>query len=68
LQKGKADKARWLIEETTDEESSEYWTSDDADASHIRKDNNSSAEDENTLKDFFRRNAREERDFAKKAK
>ena len=65
---GGQDKAGWLIEETTTEESSTNFTSDDEEAPHIRKDANSSADEENTLKDFLRRNAREEHEIKKAAK
>ncbi len=62
------EKERWMIETSTDgEESSEYFTSNDEDAHHIRHDGGSSAEEENRLKDFLRRNAREERDLRKLA-
>ena len=56
------------MEETTTEEDSDYWSSDDYDQHHIRKDNCSSAEEENSLKDMLRRNAREERDAFKYVK
>ena len=62
------EKERWMIETETSSESSGFWTSHDEEDHHIRKDANSSAEEENTLKDFLRRNAREERDNEKKAK
>ncbi len=56
------EKERWMIETTTSEESSGFWTSHDEEDAHIRKDGGSSADEENRLKDFVRRNAREERD------
>ena len=56
-----------MIETETESESSGFWTSHDEEDAHIRKDAHSSAEEENTLKDFLRRNAREERDLHKKA-
>ena len=56
-----------MIETETESESSGFWTSHDEEDAHMRHDANSSAEDENTLKDFVRRNAREERDLHKKA-
>lgn len=61
------EKERWMIETTTSEESSGFWTSHDEDDDHIRKDGGSSAEEENRLKDFVRRNAREERDAQRAA-
>ncbi|CDW78278.1 UNKNOWN [Stylonychia lemnae] len=54
------DKVRYFIETTTEEENSDSFGSDDQDRPHLRQDGNSSADDENALKDFFRRNAREE--------
>lgn len=66
MQNGK-EKERWMIETETSSESSGFWTSHDEEDAHIRHDANSSAEEENTLKDFLRRNAREERDLHKKA-
>ena len=62
------EKERWMIETETSSESSGFWTSHDEEDAHIRKDGNSSAEEENTLKDFIRRNAKEERDLEKVAK
>ena len=59
------EKERWMIETSTEEESSDYFTSHDEEDAHIRQDQNSSAEEENRLKDFIRRNAREERDLYK---
>jgi len=56
-----------MIETTTSEESSGFWTSHDEEDEHIRKDGGSSAEEENRLKDFVRRNAREERDAQREA-
>ena len=67
MQHGK-EKERWMVETETSEESSGFWTSHDEEDAHIRKDGGSSADEENTLKDFVRRNAKEERDFEKKAK
>ena len=61
------EKERWMVETETSSESSGFWTSHDEEDAHIRKDANSSADDENTLKDFIRRNAKEERDLTKKA-
>jgi hypothetical protein len=61
------EKERWMIETSTSEESSGFWTSHDEEDDHIRKDGGSSAEEENRLKDFVRRNAREERDAQRKA-
>lgn len=62
------EKERWMIETSTEgEESSEYFTSNDEDQHHVRHDGGSSAEEENRLKDFLRRNAREERDLRKLA-
>lgn len=43
------------------EESSDYFTSNDEDQDHVRHDGGSSADEENRLKDFLRRNAKEER-------
>ena len=57
-----------MIETETSSESSGFWSSHDEEDAHIRKDQNSSADEENTLKDFLRRNAREERDMEKLAK
>ena len=62
------EKERWMVETDTSSESSGFWTSHDEEDAHIRKDANSSADEENTLKDFLRRNAREERDLEKQAK
>ena len=62
------EKERWMVETETSEESSGFWTSHDEEDAHIRKDGGSSADEENTLKDFVRRNAKEERDLEKKAK
>ena len=62
------EKERWMVETETSSESSGFWTSHDEEDAHIRKDGNSSADEENTLKDFLRRNAREERDLEKRAK
>jgi hypothetical protein len=62
------EKQRWMIETSTEgEESSDYFTSNDEDRDHIRHDGGSSAEEENRLKDFLRRNAREERAMRKNA-
>ena len=61
------EKERWMIETTTSEESSGFWTSHDEEDAHIRKDGGSSADEENRLKDFVRRNAREERDQQRQA-
>ena len=67
MDRGK-EKERWLIETSTDgEESSDYFTSGDEDRDHIRHDGGSSADEENRLKDFLRRNAREERQMRKQA-
>ena len=46
-----------MIETSTSEESSGFWTSHDEEDEHIRKDGGSSADEENRLKDFVRRNA-----------
>ena len=62
------EKERWMVETETSSESSGFWTSHDEEDAHMRHDARSSAEEENTLKDFLRRNAREERDLEKKAK
>ncbi len=57
-----------MIETSTEgEESSDYFTSNDEDRDHIRQDGGSSAEEENRLKDFLRRNAKEERAMRLKA-
>ena len=51
--------------ETSGEESDTLFESDEQDASnalHMRDDGGSSADEENRLKDFLRRNAKEERD------
>ena len=62
------EKQRWMIETSTEgEESSDYFTSEDDDADHIRQDGGSSADEENRLKDFLRRNAKEERALRKQA-
>ena len=61
-------KPRWIIEESQSEESSDFYSSDDNEAAHMRHDGNSSAEEENHLKDYLRRNAREERKLEQKAK
>jgi hypothetical protein len=67
MDRGK-EKERWFIETSTEgEESSDYFNSDDDDADHIRKDGGSSADEENRLKDFLRRNAKEERANRKNA-
>jgi len=67
MQYGK-EKQRWMIETSTEgEESSDYFTSNDEDRDHIRQDGGSSAEEENRLKDFLRRNAKEERAMRLKA-
>ena len=62
------EKERWMVETETSSESSGFWTSHDEEDAHIRHDGHSSAEEENTLKDFIRRNAREERDLNLKAR
>lgn len=57
-----------MIETSTEgEESSDYFTSNDEDRDHIRQDGGSSADEENRLKDFLRRNAKEERAIRKHA-
>ena len=62
------EKERWMIETSTEgEESSDQFLSNDEDADHIRHDGGSSADEENRLKDFLRRNAREERELRKMA-
>ena len=64
-----SEKPRWIIEESTSgSESSDFWDSDDEEAAHMRHDGNSSAEEENKLKDYLRREAREERAIEKQAK
>ena len=68
VKNGIEDKVRYFIETTTEEENSDSFNSDDCDRPHIRQDGNSSADDENKLKDFFRRNAREEFYSDKKVK
>lgn len=62
------EKERWMVETETSSESSGFWTSHDEEDAHMRHDGNSSADEENRLKDFIRRNAREERDLHKVAK
>lgn len=53
------EKERWMIEsETEGEASSNFYTSNDEDQLHVRHDGGSSADEENRLKDFVRRNAR----------
>jgi hypothetical protein len=52
------DKPRWIIEESHSEESSDFYSSNDEEAAHMRHDGNSSAEEENKLKDYLRREAR----------
>ena len=59
------DKPRYFVETDTEEENSDSFGSDDNDRAHHRQDNNSSADDENALKDYFRRNAREEYEVRK---
>ena len=55
-----------MIETSTEgEESSDYFTSNDEDQDHVRNDGGSSADEENRLKDFLRRNAKEERALRK---
>lgn len=48
------DKPRWLIEDSQTEESSDFYSSNDEFAAHRRSDGNSSAEEENKLKDYLR--------------
>ena len=68
-QNDKENKPRWLIEDSqSPEESSDFWSSNDEEAMHMRHDANSSAEEENRLKDYLRRNAREERAQEKTSK
>ena len=56
------EKQRWMVETSTEgEESSGFYTSNDEDQAHVRHDGGSSADEENRLKDFLRRNARQER-------
>ena len=62
------DKPRWIIEESQSEQSSDFYSSNDEEAAHMRHDGNSSAEEENKFKDYIRRQAREEHDQAKVAK
>ena len=67
MERGK-EKERWFIETSTDgDSSSDFFTSNDENEDHIRHDGGSSADEENRLKDFLRRNAREERDMRKNA-
>eukprot|EP00347_Sterkiella_histriomuscorum_P008144 403346211 len=51
---------RYFEENSTTDSGSDQYDSDEHDKPHIRQDGNSSADDENTLKTFFRRNAAEE--------
>jgi hypothetical protein len=65
---GNKEKQRWMIEtESEGEESSDYFTSNDEDQDHVRHDGGSSADEENRLKDFLRRNAKEERAMRRQA-
>lgn len=64
----KEDKPRWLIENSDTEESSDFYSSNDEFDAHMRDDGGSSAEEENELKDYLRRNAREERNLEKNAR
>eukprot|EP00347_Sterkiella_histriomuscorum_P004477 403360315 len=50
----------YFEENSTTDSGSDQYDSDEHDKPHIRQDGNSSADDENTLKTFFRRNAAEE--------
>ena len=60
------DKPRYFVETTTEEEASDSFSSaGEDDRAHMRQDQCSSAEDENALRDMFRRNAREEHYFQK---
>ena len=68
LKLAKDDKPRWLIENSETEESSDFYSSNDEFAAHMRDDGGSSADEENALKDYLRRNAREERKIEKEAK
>lgn len=61
------DKPRWIIEESTSEDSSENYSSDE-NALHMRHDGDSSADEENRLKDYLRRNAKEEKSLEQMAK
>lgn len=66
---GIEDKPRYFVETETEEEGSDSFSSGNEDGKqHIRQDQCSSADDENALRDMFRRNAREEHYFHKDIK